>query len=154
MKIDQKNVGSGVWEASTSLRAEIPVAEGSDSGRCPSCECETVTLNAVVHRFEYGYDDRTVMLTAVVPVFTCGNKNCKLSWLNECGHVLIEHAITQHLESIKNPKLLESPKLMVPTGNMVIVVDEQSNKSKVIKGPAIIDDRLFHSKSSLLPSAQ
>jgi hypothetical protein len=42
--------------------------------------------------------------------------------------------------NLKNPKLPESPKLIVPTGRTIIVADEQNKKFKVIKGPAIIDD--------------
>jgi hypothetical protein len=92
----------GIWETSTELRKlreALPVVEDSDSDNCPSCGHSSVTLSAVKYTFEYGQDDRIVMLTAVVPVFTCGRKDCKLSWLNECGQALIEYAITQYLES-------------------------------------------------------
>jgi transposase-like protein len=69
------------------------------SSSCPSCEHTEVTLSPTKHTFEYGTNiENIVLLTAIVPVYTCDK--CNKSWLNECGHVLIEYAIEQHINSL------------------------------------------------------
>lgn len=75
---------------------DVHVAAMRDVPReCANCDSTSLHLSCEVQAFPYGQDDAQVMLSAKVPVWTCGN--CGEQFTNSVAEELRHEAVCRHL---------------------------------------------------------